>query len=287
MKKIILLVFSFIIVISLCACSNKADTNEPTVEQDEITTTAPQNEKQDVTEENKVMYAEEEFSYEAVCYEAVGPYSINVDFKFRNITEKDIDRIAFSAQGLDANGDVVEDTVLGAENISADQAAWFTYQTNSTRSSQSIEDLSQKIHSVKVTSVYVCVDENDFNTEYNLDFKEPIIITVADVEDKEAVNDQANNTNISDVLVASEWHRTDASGETVATMTFAEDETGVMMLVDDESYEFKWSIGDNNTVEVILSVDGNDAPGSYNFLNENGKYSIQMVDDSSFTYYAK
>lgn len=282
MKKVILLALCLIMVISLCACGNDVDPNETN------STNNQQNETQGKAEENETIYAEDEFSFELVGYDATpSAYIVNIDFKFRNITDKNIDRIGFSAQGLDANGDVIEDTVMGEENISAGQATWFTYQTNSNRSCQTIDELSQKIHSIKVYSVQVHLDATDATTYYDLDFKEPIVIVVADVEDKEVVANQANNSNISNVLIASKWHRKDASGETVATMTFAEDNTGLMEMTDGESYDFKWSIGDNNTVDVVLIVDGRDAPGSYNFLNENGKYSIQMVDNSSFTYYAE
>ena len=282
MKKVILIALCLIMVISLCACGNDVDPNETN------STNNQQNETQGQVEENETIYAEDEFSFELVGYDATpSAHIVNIDFKFRNITDKNIDRIVFSAQGLDVNGDVVENTVMGEENISAGQATWFTYQTNSNRSCQTIDELSQKIHSIKVYSVQVHLDATDATTYYDLDFKEPIVIVVADVEDKEVVANQANNSNISNVLVVSKWHRKDASGETVATMTFAKDNTGLMEMTDGESYDFKWNIGDNNTVNVILIVDGRDAPGSYNFLNENGKYSIQMVDNSSFIYYAE
>lgn len=241
-------------------------------------------ETQQIVEEKVEFFAEEAFSFELVGYDATpSAHIVNIDFKFRNITDKNIERISFSAQGLDKNGDVVEDTIMGAENISGGQAAWYTYQTNSNRSCQTIEELSQKVYAINVYSVQIVYDIMDPYAYYDLNFKEPIVIIVADVEDKESVSNQAENGNIATVLLSAKWHRKDSS----AVITFVQGNTGNMELSDGETYDFMWNVSDNNTVDVILNIDGREAPGSYILLRENGRYVLQMVDNEDFTYYAQ
>lgn len=276
MKKRICFVLLFFLVLSLCACGNDiADT---------MNTEEQQIETQQIVEEKVEFFAEEAFSLELVGYDATpSAHIVNIDFKFRNITDKNIERISFSAQGLDKNGDVIEDTIMGAENISAGQAAWYTYQTNSNRSCQTIEELSQKVYAINVYSVQIVYDIMDPYAYYDLNFKEPIVIIVADVEDKESVSNQAENGNIATVLLSAKWHRKDGS----AVITFAQDNTGNMELSDGETYDFMWNVSDNNTVDVILNIDGREAPGSYILLRENGRYVLQMIDNEDFTYYAQ
>ena len=70
-------------------------------------------------------------------------------------------------------------------------------------------------------------------------------------------------------------------------MTFAEDNTGLLEVIDSDSYNFTWNVDTNNTIHVILMVDDREAPGTYTLLEEDGVYAIQLTDNVSFTYYAE
>lgn len=270
-NKLLSLLLVLIMCVSLCACGGGSESTET------------QETNQDVSADG-VVYAEDIFSFEAVGYEDFGDaYTVNIDFKFRNISETDYDSVVFYADALDYNGDVIESTIIGADNVSAGKAIWYSFQTNDSRASKTIEELSEKIHSVEVYSAQIQEDIADPNTYKDIDFKEPIVITVAEVKHKDLVSDAQANDNILDLAVSKSWVRADNS----ATLKFNDEKTGIMELDDGEYYEFEWNIGDNNTLDIILNIDGEEAPATYNFSNENGIYCIQMIDNADFTYYAQ
>ena len=175
MKKTLSLIMVLVMCLSLCACGsadNPPETNTPVV------TNAPT--------ETQTVIAENEFKLETIGYDATPAANIvNIDFKFRNTTEQDFDRVVFTVQALDANGDVIESTIMGEDNLDAGQAAWFTFQTNDSRSCKTIEELSEKIATIKVVSVQAMPNVNDAGTYYDLTFKEPILVKVAEVEPKD------------------------------------------------------------------------------------------------------
>ena len=176
MKKIISLILALMLCLSLCACGGTTASSETITPAETI---AP-------TETQAVVYAEDEFKLEVIGYDATPAANIvNIDFKFRNMTENDFGRIAFNVQALDANGDVIDSTVMGAENLGAGQAAWFTFQTNASRSCKTIEELSQKIDSIKIFSVQVMPNVMDYTTYYDLTFDEPVVVKVAEVQPKD------------------------------------------------------------------------------------------------------
>lgn len=288
MKKTISLFLALVLCLSLCACGGGDDTD--TTPPSEALHEAP-------SEAETVVYAEDKLSFELVGYEAwPSAYTVNIDFKFRNITEEDFGRVTFAVQALDNNGDIIETDHMGEDNLGAGQAAWFTFQTNDSRSSQTIEDLSGKVAYLKVVSVQIALDPMDTSTYSDLVFKEPIIITVADVQDKETASSTGNapeaeevmqSEEVSNLLLSSDWHRKDENNATIAIMTFAEDNTGLLEVIDSDSYNFTWNVDTNNTIHVILMVDDREAPGTYTLLEEDGVYAIQLTDNVSFTYYAE
>lgn len=182
MNKTISILLALVLCLSLCACgstSNPPETNAPVESNAPPETNAP-------TETQTAVYAENEFKLEVIGYDATPAANIvNIDFKFRNMTEQDFGRVVFTVQALDANGDVIESTVMGEENLGAGQAAWFTFQTNDSRSCKTIEELSEKIDTVKVISVQVMPNVNDAGTYYTLTFDAPILVKVAEVQPKE------------------------------------------------------------------------------------------------------
>lgn len=176
MKKMFSLFWALALCLFLFACGS---TNESPA-------TNPSEQANTPSETPVVVYAENEFKLEIIGYDATPAANIvNIDFKFRNMTEQDFGRVVFRVQALDAIGDVIESTTMGEENLGAGQAAWFTFQTNDSRSCKTIDELSEKINTVKVISVQVMPNINDAGTYYELTFDEPIFVKVAEVQPKE------------------------------------------------------------------------------------------------------
>lgn len=104
-------------------------------------------------------------------------------------------------------------------------------------------------------------------------------------------NQKADTTNVlsangvRDLLTSHEWKRT-IDSDNSATMVFSIDGTGTLDFTDGTHYDFKWK-ADSKIVDVTLIIDGREAPGSYDFVEEEGNYSIVMTDNSSFTYIAQ
>lgn len=191
MKKVIPIILALAMCLTLGACgkSNVSNTNYLPGNNDvNLQNPMPKNLPEGIFDEVELSdaeYAEEEFSFEEVRYITYQYTSgVDIDFKFRNNTERRFDSVVFMAQGLDERGDVVEDDILGADNIGAGQGAWYKYQTNTTLAANSIEEVSKTIHSIMIYSVQVNVDSNKMMGIYDLQFKDPIIVPVAEIQPK-------------------------------------------------------------------------------------------------------
>lgn len=141
-------------------------------------------------------------------------------------------------------------------------------------------------------SLCACSGEDDASTTPSSEttYEEETIVhkeTIFTTDNAPEVVETTHSEELPNLLVSSDWHRKDENNATIATIAFADDQTGLMEISDGSSYDFTWSVDDYNTIHVILLIDGRDAPGTYTLLEENGVYAIQMTDDASFIYYAE
>ncbi len=284
MKKALALLLALTLCLSLAACGESTD--KPG--KDTPVTTVG-------SSKSAFPYAEDLFTLEQMGYDQASEYTCNIDFKFRNNTAWDMDRITFKVQFLDENGDKLGDSVMGEDHVDAGQAAWFTFQTNDSRSSKSIAELAEKICTLKIISVQV--EAQNMPEAYRMirqlpqgefAFEAPLVFAVADIPSKEDGAVRTDKTQaVSQILISHTWKRYDENGEVYAVHTFSSDGTGLLSLSDGDEYAINWSVSADGRIDVIMIVDGRDAPGSYDLLTEDAQYIIQMVDNHKFTYYAE
>lgn len=181
MKKIIVFIACLTIFLTLCACDNTA--NQPHSSQ-EIQSSETARATEPTTEETGY-YADDEFAFEDVGYE-VDSFGIIICFKFRNISDKHLDRASFTVQMLDTNGDIIDTKYIGyIDGIEPGQGVWYEMRTDDTKECSTIQELSARVHSFKIVSLDATEDDTDDYGYYSLDFKNPILIEVASIEAKD------------------------------------------------------------------------------------------------------
>ena len=182
MKKTITLLLAIIMILSLCACGNS--TTAPKGEDAPSTQneTATQAAKPAKAQDSK--YAESLFSFEGAVYQK-SSMGISFVLTFRSQTEQEIDSLYFKAQSLDANGEVLESSGCGTQAVPENgQATGFFCKQKIFDECTTIEDAATKADSIRITAVVITPDKDDSSTRYTVEFKEPIIIKIADVQPK-------------------------------------------------------------------------------------------------------
>ncbi len=183
MKKGISLVLVAVMCLSLCACGG-GDSSSQSTAQSTTNTTKTTQPKDSLVETESVVYADDEFAFEEVGYE-IDSFGVIICFKFRNISDKHLDRASFTVQMLDVNGDVIDTKHIGyIDGIDAGQAVWYELRTDDTKECSTINELSDRIDSFKIVSLYATPDDSDNYSYYNLDFKNPIVIKVVSIAPK-------------------------------------------------------------------------------------------------------
>ena len=185
MKKPISRMLVFILVLTLTACGNNKTTQENKSNSNTIQQSTMEKITEAVSPTEDTLYADDEFSFEEVRYE-VDSFGVIICFKFRNISEKHLDRASFTVQMLDSNSDIIDTKYIGyIDGIEPGQGVWYEMRTEDTKECSSIQELSARIHSFKVVSLDATEDDTDDYGYYSLDFKNPILIEVASIEAKD------------------------------------------------------------------------------------------------------
>ena len=183
MKKTITLLLAIIMILSLCACGNSTTTSKGEEASTKQNETATQEAKPAKAQDSK--YAESLFSFEGAVYQK-SSMGISFVLTFRSQTEQEIDSLYFKAQSLDANGEVLESSGCGTQAVPENgQATGFFCKQKIFDECTTIEDAATKADSIRITAVVITPDKDDSSTRYTVEFKEPIIIKVADVQPKE------------------------------------------------------------------------------------------------------
>lgn len=183
MKKAITLLMAIIMMLSLCACGNSTATSK--IEDAPAKQTEAEIQETTSTKEQNSTYAESLFSFEGAAYQK-GSMGISFVLKFRNQMDQEFDSLYFRAQSLDANGEVLESSGCGTQAMpEKGQATWFVCKQNIFDGCTTIEEAATKADSIKISEVVITPDKDDSSTRYTVEFKEPIIIKIADVQPKE------------------------------------------------------------------------------------------------------
>lgn len=183
MKKTFSLLLAIILMLSLCACGNSTSTpqNEETPSK-QSDATITQETKPTKAEDSR--YAESLFLFEGAVYQK-SSMGISFVLTFRSQTEQEIDSLYFKAQSLDANGEVLESSGCGTQAVPENgQATGFFCKQKIFDECTTIEDAATKADSIRITAVVITPDKDDSSTRYTVEFKEPIIIKIADVQPK-------------------------------------------------------------------------------------------------------
>ena len=183
MKKIISLLLAIILILSLCACgdSTSAPKNEDTPSK-QSETEIPQETKSTKAEDSR--YAESLFLFEGAVYQK-SSMGISFVLTFRSQTDEKIDSLYFKAQSLDANGEVLESSGCGTQAVPENgQSTGFFCKQKIFDECTTIEEAATKADSIRITAVVITPNKDDSSTRYTVEFKEPIIIKIADVDPK-------------------------------------------------------------------------------------------------------
>lgn len=182
MKKTITLLLAIIMILSLCACGNSTTAPKGEDAPSKQNETATQEAKPAKAQDSK--YAESLFSFEGAVYQK-SSMGISFVLTFRSQTEQEIDSLYFKAQSLDANGEVLESSGCGTQAVPENgQATGFFCKQKIFDECTTIEDAATKADSIRITAVVITPDKDDSSTRYTVEFKEPIIIKIADVQPK-------------------------------------------------------------------------------------------------------
>lgn len=182
MKKTITLLLAIIMMLSLCACGNSTTAPKGEDAPSKQNKTATQEAKPAKAQDSK--YAESLFSFEGAVYQK-SSMGISFILTFRSQTEQEIDSLYFKAQSLDADGEVLESSGCGTQAVPENgQATGFFCKQKIFDECTTIEDAATKADSIRITAVVITPDKDDSSTRYTVEFKEPIIIKIADVQPK-------------------------------------------------------------------------------------------------------
>lgn len=182
MKKTITLLLAIIMILSLCACGNSTTAPKGEDAPSKQNETATQEAKPAKAQDSK--YAESLFSFEGAVYQK-SSMGISFVLTFRSQTEQEIDSLYFKAQSLDSNGEVLESSGCGTQAVPENgQATGFFCKQKIFDECTTIEDAATKADSIRITAVVITPDKDDSSTRYTVEFKEPIIIKIADVQPK-------------------------------------------------------------------------------------------------------
>ena len=178
MKKLFSLLLVFAMILSLCACGKPSEqtNNQSNVENSSSEAKTDENSKFEST------LNETSFTIEEMEYELVSPGKdtecTNLYLKIRNNTEEYIDRVDFSMQAIDKNGDVLCDrTGCAINDLDASQGGWTDYN-------QMYKIPKNKIDKIRIIaySIYERIDgqSNSYNSLYTYRFEKPIYINMSD-----------------------------------------------------------------------------------------------------------
>lgn len=183
MKKTISLLLAITMMLSLCACGNSTTTPKGEAVLSKQNGTVAQETESAKAQDSR--YAESLFSFEGVAYQK-SSMGISFVLKFRNQMEQEFDSLYFKAQSLDGNGEVLESSGCGTQAMpEKGQSTWFFCKQEIFDECAAIEEAATKADSIRITAVVITPDKDDSSTRYTVEFKEPIIIKVADVQPKE------------------------------------------------------------------------------------------------------
>lgn len=182
MKKAIALLLAVMMALSLCACGNGTAAPEKDVPAKQNETVPPETTSSKVQDSN---YAESLFSFEGAAYQQ-SSMGIGFVLKFRNQMEQEADSFYFRAQSLDANGEVLESSGCGTQAMpDKGQSTWFYCKQNIFDGCTTIEEAAAKADSIRISEVVITPNKDDSSTRYTVEFKEPIMIKIADTQPKE------------------------------------------------------------------------------------------------------
>jgi len=184
MKKTITILLAIIMMLSLCACGNSTSTpKNENVPANQNNVATDQEAKPSKAQDSK--YAESLFSFEGAVYQK-SSMGISFVLKFRSQMNQEIDSLYFKAQSLDANGEVLESSGCGTQAVpEKGQSTGFFCKQKIFDECTTIEEAATKAETIRITAVVITPDKDDSSTRYTVEFKEPIIIKVADVQPKE------------------------------------------------------------------------------------------------------
>lgn len=174
-KKALYIVLTLCMAFVLVACgSNASDSGK---EED------TGKDQKEAAADNKI-YAEDLFAIEETAYESDGYGTTNIEAKVRNISNKQFSDVMINTVTLDSNEDILSKEFFGENevNLEPDQAIWLLYQDDYCRTSMTIDDLASHVTILELTSV--SVSEKGVEEWNDYDFKEPIKIKIADLQEK-------------------------------------------------------------------------------------------------------
>lgn len=172
MKRIITMVsIVFLLMMTLGACGNSDNSQESTTDTSSQETSS---------ESEKGIKAEDVISLEEVSYELNN--GVNICFKLKNVTNDHLESIMLNdVQYLDADNTVIDSGMVGDNkaNLDSGQAGiykkWFSQY-------QSIDEMANDITQIKIQSVQVFGEWNNFDSEIDAIYAEPIVINVKDIK---------------------------------------------------------------------------------------------------------
>lgn len=187
MKRILIGMLTLLLILSLCACTSGSATTDET-RRSTATESSAREETQTV---DAAVYADDMFAAEQMAYEVFSDEVSHFEVKITKTTDKEMYTIAFTAQALDSNGDVIESWEFGpGSNVGMDtgRGYWLDCSGRSLADGcKSIEEVSKKVDTIQISSVKIQTIKDDFSWKswVTYAFQEPPAFRVAELQPKD------------------------------------------------------------------------------------------------------
>lgn len=233
MKRVIALLLTLAMALSLCACGgNSAQTGAP--EQEEKTTGG------------NVTRAEDIFAVEQIAYQERRSELQNFDIKIRNVTQERILDVYFGIQALDAAGDVLESWTMGSmDALEAGQGYWYYCNNNDLFGEcATIEEAAAKAESIRIPFAKIQTVKDDPSSWVQYDFQEPPTFRIAEIP--------LRGLKMNEVIVP-----TEATVPTGPRVIGPQRQEGKALIIEDVTVEFLDQLPGSFTGTSTYSVCGN------------------------------
>lgn len=272
MKRILSAMLVFALALALCGCGAGE-------------TAAP------ATTENAA-YAESLVAVENIAYQLQEQKWELKEFnvKIRNVTDQVLNEITFKGQGLDANGDVLEEWIVcSVDALEPGQASWArVYNNDLFRGCKSIEEAAQRAETIRITSMHYRADMDaaeDWMGWEDYDFREPPTFKVADIlPEGEDVNIMTQPDDSREIGPES-WE-----GKTMTirdvSVDFAEELPGdiVAFVAYNSVPEKDYELSEGKVYAVVSFTVTNQHTEEINLSTVADKFIVELVYDGGFTY---